>query len=229
MYKAILFQIFFFSVLWTANAQVTSGMDAQENLNQLGGLGNVVRTMKPVKANTQGSPLLMEHPELAFPYSNGKKLDSAYFNFHVGEKKLIVQTRNGDRFIEELIIDSLFFYKSNRTLINANLVNKDLEKIPFEIVHLKAGGKLYIDHQVQFIPASYQGAYSSGVNYDEYIKKMEFYFYEEEAFTKIKINKNWFKKNYQGYPELIDYVNRELLNFGDYDDQLKIIDFVKLK
>ncbi len=207
--------------------QVSSGVDAQDNLNQLGGMGNVVRVMPPIKEGVKGSPLLFDDAINAIPYKNARALTASNFNFHIGENKLLIRNRNGLNYIDKLELDSLLFTDSNRLFVNGNVLTKASDGKLYEKIAMKDGQIIYAEHLVQFIPANFQGAYSGGNNYDEYIKKLNIYSLIEGQLKPVKFNSKWLKQNYADYKKVEEYIYQNELKFNVYDDLVKIIDYIR--
>jgi hypothetical protein len=223
MINKILFSVFFFFAVNVLYAQVNSGLDAQDNLNQLGGMGNIVRVMPPMKEGTKGSPLLFEDAFNATPYRNGRNLNDARFNFHLAENKLLILNRNGLNYIDKLDLDSLLFTDSNRLFVNGNHLDNGVNQKIFEKITTKDGQNLYVEHLVQFIPANFQGAYSGGNNYDEFVKKLNIFIMNDGKLKSIKINAKWLKQNFSDYKKIEDYIYQYELKYNVYEDLNKII------
>jgi hypothetical protein len=223
MMKKTLFSILVFFAGNVLYAQVSSGVDAQDNLNQLGGMGNIVRVVPPMKEGVKGSPLLFESAINAIPFRNSRSLNASNFNLHLSENKLLIQNRNGLNFIDKLDLDSLLFTDSNRLFVNGNLLLMGNEGKLFEKITTKDGQTLYAEHLVQFIPANFQGAYSGGNNYDEYVKKINIYIMNDGQLKPVKFNAKWLKQNYSDYKKIEKYVFDSELKYNVYEDLNKIL------
>ena len=189
MKNVFLLILLFFLRCYNLQAQVSSGIDAQDNINQMGGFGNIVRVMKPIKEATKGSPLLFDVSSQAITYKDGFRLKTERFNYHLSEKKFLIETRTGLNFLEEFTLDSLIFLDDEITFIRGDLIIPEFGNLPIEKLVIDGEFSVFIEHSVQFIPASVEGAYAGGNKYDEYIKKMNFYILDNGKLKSVKFNK----------------------------------------
>ncbi len=203
-----------------------TGIDSQDNLNQLGGQGNLIRVTLPAKEGVKGSPFLLGEFANAVPFKDGTELKNGMFNLDLEKNKLMIQSRNGISYLEQLVFDSLLFVNEARLLVNSStLASSDYSML--EEITFSDGQVIYVGHTVQFIPANYSGAYNSGKNFDEYVKKMDFFTLKDGALEKIKFNRKWFKANYDGFNKLDETVVKNGWNYNSYDNIRLILDFVQ--
>lgn len=223
--RLLIFSFFLFS--FESIGQVGSGIDAQENINQAGGLGNIVRVMKPMKEDTKGSPLLFDKFVSATPFRDGKALAAENFNYHTEENKFLIETKRGVSFLDEFLLDSLVMSEPKRLFVKGESIADRFENMAIEVVSLKGGSQLYIQHSVQFIRASVEGPYAAGNKYDEYIKKMNFFIMDGNDVASFKFNKNGLKSIYPDFADLEKFIKSSNLKYTDYSNQLQILDFMR--
>ncbi|MCH7411041.1 hypothetical protein MM239_16660 [Belliella sp. DSM 111904] len=207
-------------------AQVSSGFDSQNNMDQLGGAGNIVREMKPVKASTKGSPLIFEKLKNGSIYKGGEVIDSSEYNIHLEEKLIVRSSNKGLQFLENLQFDSLVFNDSD-TFIN-RVVKTDKNEWYLERVMLKDGQVIFLNHEVTLIKGNVGGAYSGGNNYDEYIKKVKFFKSNDDNLEEFKMNKKWLKNNYDKYEDIQKKLDSNQLKFNSYESIMDLISTIKM-
>ncbi|MCH7402761.1 hypothetical protein ACFOUP_05560 [Belliella kenyensis] len=207
-------------------AQVSSGLDSQYNLDQLGGAGNIIREMKPIKESTKGSPLIFEENKNGSIYRNGKIIDSAEYNIDAEEKLILKNSNKGLRYLDKLEFDSLVFNDSD-TFINRD-VKTDKNEWYLEKIRLNDGQVIFLTHDVILLKGNVGGAYSGGNNYDEYIKKVKLFQSNDDNLEEFKMNKKWLKNNYGKYADIQKELDSNQLKFNSYESLMDLISIVKM-
>jgi len=197
-------------------AQV-NGLEAQNNVNMLGAGSYTARTFDNRYKGVKGSVTLLQEFSPAKIYMTDKKVvtyPKANFDAHANE---LIIARNGSEYVihKKLVYrfsiytgtDSLHFTKveaeENKTLYFQVLV-------PGSIQLLKKNIKIFKE-------ASYQGAYSAGREYDEFVDDEKYYIaIEGKPLAEFKNKKSLQQSIPAAYTEELDqYIRKNSLNLKE--------------
>ncbi|HJX70815.1 MAG TPA: hypothetical protein VJ346_02650 [Bacteroidales bacterium] len=130
----------------------------------------------------------------------------------------------------------------NRDKINGFRIHEPEDSLYFEYFSLKpdkpeeksfvqilynGGTRLLLKHKKQFIKADYQGAYSTGNKYDEYLDDKDYYLVKDDGvYRKIKLNKKSVLSALEdSQAALKEYALKHMINFARPEDIIRLLVF----
>lgn len=199
-YITILAVIFSCSIAQVALAQALSGMDAQTNINTLGNndLNGIVRKFDTRYQGIMGSPFLFNYWNTgSITLANGKLITNVPLKIDLYGNQVIAKRQSGDSIIvnsntiqkvllTDVITGKKYAFHKLSTLTGQN---SSLQEIYVDVLH---EGKyiLVAERKKKLVKADYEGAYSTGKAYDEFINEASYFVKKpDQSMDKIKLTK----------------------------------------
>ncbi|WP_226391069.1 hypothetical protein [Penaeicola halotolerans] len=195
--KALFLFIYLSFMSLGLSAQVLSGLDAQNNLNDIGGQGVTVREIAPIKGNTQGSPYLSEaFLKGILVLSNGETFNTE-LNLDLMKGVIYAKSQRGILMLEASKVDTIKIIDKEveRIFLPSYGIKLGCESCLIEYLGEYKGQFFYGRENVLFEPAQVGGAYNAGKDYDRYLRKLEVAtLVNGEASSLNKLNNKWLKE-----------------------------------
>jgi hypothetical protein len=166
--------IFLFLLTGSLYAQV-NGLEAQNNVNMLGAGSYTARTFDNRYKGVKGSVTLLPEFAAGKIYMTDKKVvtyPKVNFDAHANE---LIMTRNGSEYVvHKNLVNRFSIYTGTDSLHFKKIEAEDGKLLYFQV--LVPGAMQLVKRNIKiFKEASYQGAYSAGREYDEFIDDEKYY------------------------------------------------------
>ncbi len=155
-------------------AQVNS-LEAQNNVNMLGAGSYTARTFDNRYKGVKGSVTLLSDFAPAKIYMTDKKaVTYPKVNFDAHDNELIIARNGSEYVIHKKLVDRFSIYTGTDSLHFTKVTGEDDKILYFQV--LAPGDIQLLKKNIKiFKEASYQGAYSAGREYDEFIDDKKYY------------------------------------------------------
>lgn len=197
-------------------AQV-NGLEAQNNVNMLGAGSYTARTFDNRYKGVKGSVTLLQDFSPARIYMTDKKVvtyPKVNFDAHANE---LIMTRNGSEYvIHKNLVDQFSIYTGTDSLHFKKIEAEDGKLLYFQV--LVRGRISFVKKNIKiFKQANYQGAYSAGRDYDEFIDDEKYYVAAEgKPLTEFRNKKSLQQIVPTEYTDVIDqYIKKNSLNLKE--------------
>ena len=222
---------------FTLNAQEIQGVDAQENLFQIGGAAvssGVVRKFDHRYEGIKGSPFYVgEWLRGSISLADGQKLDFVEMKYNAYEDELIIKKNSSQYYFPKDKIISFTLYE-HQNGINARFVlqhhYKHFDDLQFYRIVSEGKTSILELTKVIFEKADFQGAYSNDKRYDEFKQYAELYYFNE-VLPQPKKLKRTTKGISSLYAENSMEIKKFILDNGyncrNEDDLLKILSYIQ--
>ncbi|MFD0998823.1 hypothetical protein ACFQ21_05870 [Ohtaekwangia kribbensis] len=197
-------------------AQV-NGLEAQNNVNMLGAGSYTARTFDNRYKGVKGSVTLLQDFSPAKIYMTDKKVvtyPKVNFDAHANE---LIMARNGSEYvIHKKLVNRFSIYTGTDSLHFTKVEAEDNKLLYFQV--LVPGNIQLLKKNIKiFKEASYQGAYSAGREFDEFIDDEKYYVTAEgKPLTEFKNKKSLQQIVPSEYTDEIDqYIRKNNLNLKE--------------
>lgn len=197
-------------------AQV-NGLEAQNNVNMLGAGSYTARTFDNRYKGVKGSVTLLQEFSPAKIYMTDKKVvtyPKANFDAHANE---LIIARNGSEYvIHKKLVHRFSIYTGTDSLHFTKVEAEENKTLYFQV--LVPGSIQLLKKNIKiFKEASYQGAYSAGREYDEFVDDEKYYIaVEGKPLTEFKNKKSLQQSIPAVYAEEVDqYIRKNNLNLKE--------------
>lgn len=172
------------------HAQVNS-LEAQNNVNMLGAGSYTARTFDNRYKGVKGSVTLLSDFAPAKIYMTDKKvLTYPKVNFDAHANELIIARNGSEYVIHKRLVDRFSIYTGTDSLHFTKVTAEDDKTLYFQVL-VPGNIQLFKKNIKIFKEASYQGAYSAGREYDEFIDDEKYYVAAEgKPLTEFKSKKS---------------------------------------
>lgn len=217
--------IFFLASYSFVSGQTLQGIEAQTNVQMLGGAGFTARTFDDRYEGVKGYPTLLEKYSPARIRSvEGKIVFSNSCNLDVYTNDLIVLRNKQELVLSKSVISSFVIFDGQDSLYFVKQEVND-QGIKYYQRLVKGEVELLKLHTKTFVKADYQGAYSSGRTQDEFRNGKKYFLkLSEEKVEEIKTKKD-IQKALPQYQQWLDAFIKE--NKLDMKEEQHLISLIE--
>jgi hypothetical protein len=207
--------VLFFIAAMPLHAQVNS-LEAQNNVNMLGAGSYTARTFDNRYKGVQGSVTLLPDFTAGKIHMTDKRIvtyPKINFDAHANE---LIMTRGGSEYvIHKQLVDRFSIYTGTDSLHFKKIEAEDGKPLYFQV--LVPGGIQLVKKNIKiFKQANYQGAYSAGREYDEFIDDEKYYVAAAGKLTEFKNKKSLQQVVPAEYADETDqYIKKNNLNLKE--------------
>ena len=202
------------------------GVDAQQNLNALGGMGsNMVRIFDTRYEGIRGTPFLLPYwcsTEVVF--KDGRRFAGVPLKYDVYQNQVVIKRPQGDSVILDNAPISHFTVQDVAT--GKNYLFKKILLPPGDQVNLKnkflqviqeGSTSLVVSRNKSIVKADYKGAYNTGRAYDELIDNTQYYLLRPDGtLVDIRLNRKSVLEGLdQHQAEIKAYAQQQNIDFKD--------------
>lgn len=225
----LVFIIFISLVIHASALAQLEGYDAQSNVNAFDpSNAQMFRSFDNRYKGIKGLPTIFEDYVTGNVYlKSGITHKNVKLNFDAfdGELLALSERSNNAMLVRRNIISHFEFYDENNLLkfIPVTIDGKQ------EFVHLMYEGKISLLCQMKkkIEKADYQGAYSKGRDYDEFVDAPLYYIYQNNLLSEFKRNK---KSILSHFPEkssqINSYIKKNPVNFRDDKQLIRLFQYI---
>ncbi len=210
------------------------GVDAQQNLNALGGMGsNMVRTFDTRYSGIRGTPFLLPYwcsTEVVF--KDGRRFAEVPLKYDVYQNHIVIRRPQGDSVILNAAAISHFTLQDVAT--GRSYVFKKLPLLPGDQARLQdkflqviqeGKNSLVVSRGKTIVKADYKGAYNTGRAYDELIDNTQYYLLRPDgSLADIRLNRKSVLEAFDRHQvELKAYAQQENIDFKDENAVGKLV------
>lgn len=171
-------------------AQV-NGLEAQNNVNMLGAGSYTARTFDNRYKGVKGSVTLLQDFSPATIYMTDKRVVTyPKVNFDAQANELIIARNGSEYVIHKKLVSRFSIYTGTDSLHFTKVEAEDNKPLYFQV--LVPGSIQLLKRNIKiFKEASYQGAYSAGREYDEFVDDEKYYVAAEgKPLAEVKTRKS---------------------------------------